>query len=315
MIVTLGVDHGTQELRFCRLSGGKREFMSVPRRDAAKTSVLNLLEEKGFLPADLIGLTYSMGDGITSITDIRNVSNRGQLEEVTGESVGGGTRMFDEIQKSRYNAVLIPGLHRGIECLDERFRLLYSHMAASEKVALCYHASNVIEEKSFIVSDISSNTVSIAVKNNRFFGALDACLGAPGVLHGPLDLDHIRGIDTGRFTANKAFYSAGLSGLTGIDPSAILGSDGKTERTARKALIMAVLMEVYGMSSIVSPDAIVLAGSAGTHEKISHELKKVLRKIAPVHVLGHHAAAQGAAEIARDILRGKKDFLGIKAAL
>jgi putative methanogenesis marker protein 12 len=315
MVNTLGVDHGTETLRFCLLEGQHKRFFEIKREKASQAPVLPLLEKEGFLDVDLIGLTYSMADGIDVISDLKNVKNRGQLEDITGEFVGSGTRLFDEIALSNKRAVLIPGLHRGTKCLDERFRFLYSHIAASEKVALGYHAFSEVNKKmeaqNIIISDISSNTVTIGIKGARFFGAIDACLGAPGLLHGPLDLGRIRGVDSSQVTANQAFYSSGVSHLSGVDSKKILDGQSKEANLTLHSLIMAVEMEVMGIASIIQPDAVAIAGSAGVHENIFPTIKENVEKVAPVFKLDGFAAAIGAAEIARDILGGKKNFLGI----
>jgi putative methanogenesis marker protein 12 len=188
-------------------------------------------------------------------------------------------------------------------------------MAASEKVALAYHAFNRIKEESdvasMIVSDISSNTVTIAIKDGRFFGAIDACLGASGLLHGPLDLDDIRRVDASNVTANKAFYSSGVSQKAGIDSDDILNGKSRGENVARDALVMTTEMEISGLAGIVKPQIIAIAGSAGVHENIFDKLKSEIEGIAPVFKLHSSAAAIGAAEIARDVLKGNKNFLGI----
>ncbi|GBE57035.1 MAG TPA: methanogenesis marker 12 protein [Euryarchaeota archaeon] len=312
---TLGVDHGTRGIRFCLLDGLDTRFFEVSRNEVEVTSITGLLEKQGFLDVDLIGLTYSMADAINRITNIDRVKNRGQVETVTGEYVGGGTRLFDEISGSKIKAVLIPGLHRGIDCIDSRFKLLYSHMAASEKTALAYHAFNQVNRESdvesMIIADISSNTVTIGIKDGKFFGAVDACLGASGLLHGPLDLSAIRRVDSGGVSANKAFYSAGVSQKAGLESEDILNGRSGEERLARDTLIMAAEMEISGLAAIVEPQAIAIAGSAGIHKNIYPKLEKKLGKIAPVTRLDANSAAMGAAEIARDIQLGKKDFLGI----
>ncbi len=311
----LGVDHGTQGLRFCKLKGRKKSFFGIERTEAAQGPILDIIKKEGLLDVDLIGLSYSMGDAINSITEIGKVKDRGQKEEVTGEYVGGGTRLFDEIASSGMRAFLIPGLHRGIGCLDRRFRLLYSHMAASEKVALSYHAfleiNNSLGVDNLLISDISSNTVTIGIKEGRFFGAIDACLGSPGLFHGPLDLESIRSIDRGNTSANSAFYSSGLTQLSGLVQDVVLNGSTEEGRLARDALLVAVEMEIVGLSKIIRPQAIAVSGYAGINMEIFSRLKKPLVEIAPLFKLGRFAAAEGAAEIARDIARGKKDFLGI----
>jgi putative methanogenesis marker protein 12 len=319
MVRTLGVDHGTQSIRFCLLEGENRSFFEIGRKRASKGAILNLLEKKDFLPVELIGMTYSMADTVNSITNINQIQKRGQLKPVTGELVGGGTALFDELQGSGLRTVLISGLHRGIDCLDDRFKLLYSHMASSEKVALGYHAflevNKSIDTGDILITDISSNTVTIGVKDGKFFGALDACLGAPGLFHGPLDLENIRKIDSGKTTANKAFYSAGISQKSRQTTGDILLAKTPVEKLALNSLIMAVKMEVEGFSSIINPQSIAIAGSVGVNKLVYGILKSELKHIAPVLKLDKFAAAIGAAEITRDIIKGRKDFLGIGVML
>ena len=70
----IGVDHGTQAVRFATLDNRKLE---LPREKIAESSVINDVEEGLNLKLEfvnLIGLTYSMGDGITTITNIKKVT-------------------------------------------------------------------------------------------------------------------------------------------------------------------------------------------------------------------------------------------------
>jgi putative methanogenesis marker protein 12 len=284
----------------------------IERERLGDTSVLKEIEKR--VPLDnieLVGLAYSMGDGIDAITPIQEVENRGQLEKTTGEFIGGGTRVFDEIASSGVPAVLLPGLHRCIKCLDPRFKALYSHMASSEKVGLGYHAYLETGVENLIVADISSNTVTIGIKEGRFFGAVDACLGAPGILHGPLDLDAIRRIDSGEITANRAFYSMGVERI-GDSGQDILEGRTEKDRLARDALIMGAKIEILGFLGELEPDVIAVSGSAGIHPNVFPRLEETLERVAPLHRLDLYSAAAGAAEIARDILKGEKEFLGIK---
>lgn len=57
-----------------------------------------------------------------------------------------------------------------------------------------------------IIADISSNTVCILVEDGKIKGAMDACVGAMGFIHGPLDLDMIRDIDSGKKLQMKLFH-------------------------------------------------------------------------------------------------------------
>jgi len=87
----IGVDHGTQAVRFATLDNRKLE---LPRERIAESSVINDIEEGLNLKLEfvnLIGLTYSMGDGITRITNIKKVRNRGlKAQGGAGSYFGGG---------------------------------------------------------------------------------------------------------------------------------------------------------------------------------------------------------------------------------
>jgi len=328
MPTTLGIDHGTSAIRFCLLpenrKGAKAKFFELKRLEKAGAKKLSSFSFFDFLrknnvkpeEIDLAAFCYSMGDAISEIADIKKAKNRGQLEEVTGEFVGLGTKIFDEIANSSLRCVLIPGLHRKIGAIDERFRFLYSHIASSEKVALSYHAFNEINRrikvKNLLVCDISSSTATIAIKNAKFWGGRDACL-AFGLLNGALDLETIRRIDKGKITANKAFYSRGAANIANILPEEVLNGKSKKAELALEALILAAKMEISCFAQLAPPEAIAIAGSAGENKKVFSEIKKEFQNTAPVFKFGTFAQSLGASEIARDILKGKRDFLGIKA--
>ncbi len=310
---TLGIDHGTRAVRFYVEPEGVRFELS--REEILRKPVLEFIDKRFPLKEiELVGLTYSMGDGIDKITDIRRVKNRGVLQKTTGKFVGGGTRVYDTIKKSKLNAVVIPGLHRGINALDPRFRALYSHCASAEKVSLTYHAYLETGAKNFVVSDIGSNTVTIGVKDSRFFGAIDACLGAIGMYHGPLDLKAIRDVDAGKTTANEAFYSAGAIKIyPAKSPRDILEPNNEKAKLALDSLILSAKMEIMSFTAEISPEALIITGEFGSHDSVFGPLKKALSGKAPVYKIDGYSAAMGSAEIARDVLRGKRDFLGIGA--
>ncbi len=308
---TLGIDHGTRAVRFYVEPEGLR--FEIGREEVLETSVLELIEERFSLEEiDLVGLTYSMGDGLDKITDINKVEDRGVLRKTTGAFVGGGTKVYDEINNSKLKAVVIPGLHREISALDPRFRALYSHCASSEKVSLSYHAHLETGARNLIVSDVGSNTVTIGIKDSRFFGAVDACLGATGMYHGPLDLQAIRDVDDGKTTANNAFYSAGATKMyQASSPLDILEPKGGEAELALKSLILAAEMEIASFFTEISPEAIVITGEFGVHDNIYTALEKSLGGKAKMYKINGYSAAEGSAKIASDVLEGKKDFLGI----
>jgi hypothetical protein len=61
-------------------------------------------------------------------------------------------------------AVALPGLHRGSPT-DPRFRA-YSHQASPEKIGIAYEVSQALGGD-FVVSDVSSNTVTILVTGGK----------------------------------------------------------------------------------------------------------------------------------------------------
>lgn len=285
----------------------------IPRKKGQRFSVIREIERVISLEKlELVGLTYSMGDAINKITSIQRVKNRGVLPGKAGEATGVGRRVYDEIASSGLRAVVIPGLHRNVAALDPRFRALYSHCASAEKVSLCYHAYLRTRAENLIVSDVSSNTVTIGIKDGRFLGAVDACLGAPGLFHGPLDLEALRSVDAGLLKANEAFSRGGVTKISGAeDAKRVLKPKDERDKLALEALVMSVLMEIYGFLSLLTPEAIVITGWAGVSSSVYERLRASLEDVAPVHRLNGYAAAKGSAEIARDIIAGKKDFLGI----
>ena len=311
----LGIDHGTQGVRFCVLP--ENIIFELDRTEVLHVSVLKEIDDHFPLKdIGLVGLAYSMGDGISKIMDIRQVKNRGVLQEKTGEYVGGGTKVYDEIAESGLKAVVIPGLHRNIKVIDPRFRSLYSHMGAADKVSLSYHSylrvNEDVDAGNIIICDISSNTATIAIKNGQFFGAIDACLGASGLSHGPLDLEAIRRIDAGEVTANEAFYSSGIKKIAKTDKAKdILEAEDGDAKLARDALVLAARMEILSFLGELEPDAFVITGSAGVHKNVFDPLKESLEGTARVFRINSSTAAMGAGEIAKGVLAGRQDFLGI----
>ena len=110
-----------------------------------------------------------------------------------------------------------------------------------------------------IVSDISSNTVSILIENGKIRGAMDACIGAMGVVHGPLDLEMIRDIDDGLKTANECFSRAGAVKIADLDTKVSFAKDellkvykdgDSRSKLALQTMVMTILMEIYGLAGI-----------------------------------------------------------------
>ncbi|PKL68154.1 MAG: methanogenesis marker 12 protein [Methanomicrobiales archaeon HGW-Methanomicrobiales-1] len=288
----IGIDHGTSAMRFAGDSG---QFKIS--REAARDFTTDSLSQ--LCPIDEIegiALCYSMGDGITSITSIGKVKNRGIISrEGAGKHIGGGTKVFDEIAQSGIPAIVIPGLHRGSPT-DPRFKA-YSHQTSPEKIGIAYEACHTLGGD-VIVSDVSSNTVSLLVSAGKLVGAFDACIFAPGTLHGALDVDAIRKIDAGECTANEAFQHAGVN-------------FSLPEASRIPAVAMFSAMECAALRLLNPRAAIALAGSLAP--AIAPEVRSLLG--ADVAVYDEWCASRGLARIARDVFSGSITILGLDVDL
>ena len=237
-----------------------------------------------------------MGDNFTKITDVKKLKNRGVItREGAGQHIGGGTKVFDEIAASGIPAVAFPGIHRGSDT-DPRFKV-YSHQTSPEKLGIAYFVKQKLNEDTFVVSDISSNTVSLLVSKNKVIGAFDACVFAPGTKHGALDVDAIRKVDDGELSANDAFTTAGASYHL-------------EEQYQNPAIALWAAMECASLLLLAPEASIALAGSLAP--KLAEEISALLQK--PVAVFDEWAASLGMALAARDVFEGAKDILGIGVA-
>jgi putative methanogenesis marker protein 12 len=298
----IGVDHGTQAVRFATLDDRKLE---LPREKIVESSVISDVEEGLNLKLEfvkLIGLTYSMGDGITNITDIKKVSNRGlKASGGAGPYVGGGTAVYDAIYNSNAPAIVLPGIHDKSN-IDSRMKF-FSHGASPEKVGVAYYILKHHNEQDFILCDISSNTVSLAVAESRIIGAIDAAIFAPGIVQGPLDLQAIRDVDRGFMTANEAFSHGGLL-------KRHLDESNMTETLALFAAMEISALQVL-LRDYTTDISIFLAGSAAPNiEDLLEEHLSV-----PSIVLEPWSAAKGCATVAKDVWGGASDILGIPVDL
>ncbi len=328
----MGMDHGTTAVSFSILDEDKKEvaYFKLNRDKLANNRVTfkdTLRKYVNVEDIELLAMTYAMGDDITSIKPIDKVENRG-IKSINGAGrvTGGGSSVYSEIESLGIPTVLIPGLHRDCDFLDERFTASYSHCASSEKVSISYYAYKKTGYRNMIIADISSNSVCILLEDGTIRGAMDACIGAMGFIHGPIDLSMIRDIDEDKKTANECFSHAGVSKIAGVDTKvnntkdAILEKylDGDKEgKLAIDSLVMSVVMEIYGLYGISQKgiDAIILTGSAGamtTPVNISQMIKDRIEDLAPVVVLTPKSGSLGSSLIAYDIAReNKRNILGI----
>jgi putative methanogenesis marker protein 12 len=288
----IGIDHGTTAMRFSGESG----MFKISRETAMEFSIEDLSRICPVDEIEGIALCYSMGDNISSITDIRKVKNRGIISrEGAGQHIGGGTKVFDEVAKSKIPAIVIPGLHRGSPT-DPRFKA-YSHQASPEKIGIAYEVTRVLGDD-VVVSDVSSNTVTLLISAGKLVGAFDACIFAPGSLHGALDVDAIRRIDAGECTANEAFQQAGVN-------------FSLPEKERMRSVAMFAAMECAALLLLNTRATVALAGSLAP--VIAPEVKAHLG--CDVSVFDEWCASNGLVRIARDVFRGKAEILGLDVDL
>ncbi len=323
----IGVDHGTTAMRFVAIDDDLVEplQLEISRGKAAsmtKDEILSLICDSFSVHLNdikMVAMTYSMGDGMTFFEDMHAVEGRGVRSiEGAGKKTGGGSRIFDAISDSAIPAVLVPGIH-DMSNTDSRLNI-FSHSTSPEKLGIAYHAMCMGFED-FILSDISSNTVTLAVANNKVIGAIDACIFAPGLRHGPLDVQALRDVDAGQISANDAFMNAGVLKHTSFsdrhellkaykngDENAILALDTIALFAAMEISSMQILLKDYNTLG-----EIILEGSIGEMLAVVEKINKHLD--VKCHVLDRWSAAEGCAEIARDIAAGQKEILGIPVNL
>lgn len=328
----IGMDHGTTGISFCIMSdeGDVIEVFKIGREESKKglVSVTDELNKRVDLRhVKLMAITYAMGDGINQILPASQVKDRGILSmSGAGKVTGGGTTVFDELEQLNLPMVMIPGLHKDSTSLDELFRAAYSHQASPEKVSISYNAVKETGWSNFIVADISSNSVDILIEDGRIKGAMDACLGAMGVVHGPLDLEMLRDIDENNASANGCFSHAGAIKIAGIDGKVanmkdqLLDNYKKGDEKAILAidtLIMTVAMEIAGLDVVCENEieGIVLTGSIGSATEpfdFKDKINKYFKGKYPLKVISKESGAIGAAQIAMDVYGGRKEILGIE---
>ena len=328
----MGMDHGTTNISFQIIDENQNNIAYFKlNRDKISENKINFTDTlKNYInpkKINLLAMTYAMGDSINKITNINKVKNRGILSiNGAGKVTGGGSKVYDEILSLKIPSVLIPGLHRNSTFMDKRFRASYSHCASSEKVSIAYYAYKKTGWKNMIIADISSNTVSILVENARIRGAIDACIGAMGFIHGPIDLEMIRNIDEKRQSANQCFSHAGISKIAGINTKVTQTKDeiikkaqqnDENAKLAIDSMVMSIVMEICGLYGISEEklDGIVLTGSGGSMTSpinISGMIQEKIEKIAPVQVITPKSGAIGSSLIAYEVYHQKKNIMGIE---
>lgn len=312
----IGVDHGTRAIRFANTDG---KCFVIPRAEAGRLAPAEIADRIGEAfdlfdggagsaeKVELLALCYSMGDGISEIVKIEDAPNRGVIsQEGAGLHVGGGTNVFDAVLAAKWPAILLPGIHDRSD-IDPRMKV-FSHGASPEKVGLAYKVYKD-GKKDFIISDASSNVVTIGVAAGKIVGAIDAPIFAPGLLHGPLDVAAIRKVDAGEMTANEAFTRGGILRKRGLT---LKGCTEEEKEAAFESLALYAAMEIAAMAVLLrdlgaAKPALYLAGDPAP--RIAGRVSQLLgREVLPLQSCD---AALGCALIAEDVCKGAREVLGI----
>ena len=288
----IGIDHGTTAIRFAT----QKKVMKIPRQDAVFFDIQLFASHFPLEKILGIALTYSMGDNFSAISSIDQLVNRGVVSQKgAGKHTGGGTKVFDTFCASDLPVIVIPGIHKNSPT-DPRFKI-YSHQASPEKVGIAYYLVQKVESD-IIMCDVSSNTVSLLIKDGKIVGGFDACLFAPGRIHGALDLEAIRAIDAGEMSANDAFLHAG----TDTKCESMLSASEKM-----KSLAMFSAMECAALRLLAPQAKIALCGSLAKdlHAEVSFLLNQ------EVLVFDEWIAAKGLCMIAEAVYHGAKEIAGL----
>lgn len=317
----VGIDHGSRAFRVAIVdpdapsagslapdTGGRVLRREFPREKGVAGGIATLLSSE-----DRVVMSYSMGDAIDSFVPCSVAPRRGVRSDAgAGRFVGAGASLVDLVSDLVASCHLAPGLHRDVRSLDPRFRTLYSHCGSGENVLAAFHTMVTHALQTFVLADVSTNTVSLLVREGRVVGGIDAALGAPGLHQGPLDLDAIRAAE--RLGAGAAFDRGGVLERPAVDDAGappVTGS-GKAgcDDTRLDALALAVAMEIAGLLVLGDVEAVVLTGW-GPEENPC--LVDAIADHLGLDVLVTHrfSAAEGGALAALAIHEGAGEILGI----
>ncbi|MEM3342023.1 MAG: hypothetical protein QW728_04965, partial [Thermoplasmata archaeon] len=182
----LGIEHGSTAVRFalctfsisenpsggsgiCGSSSERYSHGSIRRIAHAPLPVFDgltgLLEAAGITEhqpesISIIVLAYGMGDGLKSFELIEKTDTSSCLPSLpAGRRTGVGTAIFNFLKLSNNNGmlkvpvVLVPGLNAGTPWFDTGKRVMYSHLAAPDKVCTIFSALQTFG-KNFILAEV-----------------------------------------------------------------------------------------------------------------------------------------------------------------
>lgn len=319
ILVYVGIDHSTTGIKFAGIDdeGELTTAFRVDRRDVetAQTVLQRLDDRIGLSRITLATITYAFGNGITEITDIEDVSNRG-VTDLTGlgYETGAGAVVFDQFRESDVPTVVLPGVHRGLDTLYEYFRH-YSTLSGADKVASMRYALEQFRAEfdrggTFIWACASSSCMAGLVCDGRLRGFFHWV----GPIHGWPDPEAIRrGVES---DFDDLFMQCGLlprhgEGITDVHD---ISDPDLLERVYLSAIQNVCALYPFARES-GGLDAIVLSGRLMRREQPFPVGRKVYEHcidIAPVRFSQPYTSAHGAALVSKDVADGAGHVLGIE---
>jgi hypothetical protein len=313
----LGIEHSSKHMGFAVLDKGKiRKVTLLDRERLAKTDE-NVLDILGLSrdSIDMVGLTYSAADGINAITDLRKIKNLGQrnINHFGFEKpVGGGTKVYKDIEESGVRAVLIPGVHDGLPHMDPYFRH-YSSLCTSDKTAITYYAFDHLQKripgaKNFITCSVGNTLMATVVRDGELRGG-SLWLGGS---YGMVDLRVLRLLAAKKLHLKDAFIYNSLFNRMKMDQEKAMKSVRFLDMVADSALQITFSLVPFAGKL----DAVFLAGrytKAEAPVNIAQLIRSRIEKIldVPVVVGGENPGAIGSALIAEKVFNGAGEVLGI----
>lgn len=315
----MGVDHSTTGIKTVVLDEDSVESFVIERSmDKGDWSFLEQLARR--IPLDEIEMVangFSMGNDFTTVTDIDCLDDRGIVDYVgLGHGFGTGTQVFDELADSDVPCVAYPGVHDGLDTLDDYFRH-YSSLTGADTVAMTRYAKEVTEEacgpeSNFVAACVSSSAMATVVRDGRLRGAFHWL----GLIHGHVDAEMLRDLRDSEGGFRDAFMRSGLLFREDYGFDAVYGTpDADLLETMCDATVHHVhSLAPFAEDGTAGIDRVVLSGRfsrVSDPVDVAARVSESVSRLAPVHVCREYSTALGAAYIARDAAEGADDVLGI----
>jgi hypothetical protein len=315
----VGIDHSTTGIKVaCTGEDGElRTAFLIDRRDLETVEeTLAILDDRvGLSRITLATITYAFGNAIDEIEAIERVPNRGVTDLVGLDyGTGAGAAVFDRLREADVPAVVLPGVHRGLDTLHDYFRH-YSVLAGADKVASMRYALERVRADfgpmgTFIWACASSSCMAGLVCNGRLAGFFHWV----GPVHGWPDPQAVRRAAESGF--DDVFMQCGLVARREDDLTEV---HDITDPELLELVSLAAIQNVYALYPFALTldeglDAVALSGRLMRREQPFPVGRRVYERcvdLAPVRFVEPYASAHGAALVAKDVADGADHVLGI----